>query len=229
MRLRMMLLLLTAFAATSCADVTGPAGEIVEPLGLTPSGATDACVEEGLCILDPIEVDGCSDGGCWCDDWWCYDWDPYDPTTYDDPGYPRGGSGGGGGSYQPTTYRLCDPSVPGDCLESVEVATCPAWVRGNTALHLKTWREIPLGPFIFRGPHENQTFKSDPTASTGIFRPYAIDPFTNQSDSTVWMAKGVYIAVCHRVGLMSVQVTPVRKRDGSHEFKGDVWQVPTGG
>jgi hypothetical protein len=104
--LRRVMLLAATLAIAACGDVMGPDVETAEHVGVIPSAAYDPCVVAGMCTLDPIEVDGCSDGGCWCDDWWCYDYDDpaYDPHY--DPNDDEGGKGGsgGGGSTAPPPY-----------------------------------------------------------------------------------------------------------------------------
>jgi hypothetical protein len=120
-------------------------------------------------------------------------------------------------------YRLCeDPS----CGVGGAEVPCPPSIGGNTHLYLRApGRTVPIGPFTFRGPHQNQSFASDPGSSTGIWRPYAIDPFTVTSDSTVWMARGVFIAVCEKEMPHKARIRPLLKADGSAEFTGEVWRV----
>lgn len=102
-------ILLVACIVTGCTDTMGPEPETAEAVG-SPilSSATDPCVDEELCKMDPIYVDGCSDGGCWCDEFWCY---PYDDPADDGSGGDNPVGGGGGGSGGSCIYCSDDDSV----------------------------------------------------------------------------------------------------------------------
>jgi hypothetical protein len=135
-----------------------------------------------------------------------------------EPGDPNSGGGSGGGDGTPL-----EPPSPED--DSEALAPCPQSIAGNTHLYLRAPnRSTPIGRFTFRGPHENQAF--DGTSSTGIWRPFGIDPL-DLSDGTRWMARGVFVAVCERT-ILGVRIRPLPNedpRDGSTEFYGEVWRV----
>lgn len=115
---RAMPLLAACTLAAGCSDTMGPAPEGAEAVSdIIMSSATDPCVDEGLCELDPIEVDGCSEGGCWCDEPWCYSYD--DPAFFDGNGDDTddGTGGNSGGSYTPYDEwtELCRIEEDPDC------------------------------------------------------------------------------------------------------------------